>query len=97
MHTVIIAVHFVLINYFIFYHPLPNTIFFIVLDNASSYSFVLGSGECDEQFCNYALEADTEYTIKVRGFTSNAYRDSDILTFTTGEFQYITNSSITDS
>lgn len=57
-----------------------------LLGGNSTVTFYIGVGNCTTVFedCNEALEPETEYAFKIRGFTNHGYRDSPVVIFITG-------------
>lgn len=58
----------------------------VILDGNSTAVFHIGVGNCTTVYenCNKALDPETEYAFKIRGFTSHGYRDSPTVYFVTG-------------
>ncbi|KAI4463580.1 cytokine receptor [Holotrichia oblita] len=53
---------------------------------SANYTFVIGNGNCstdNSSYCNGPLKPETRYAIRIRGYTSNAYRDTSVIYFTT--------------
>ncbi|KAK9721424.1 TM proximal of protein tyrosine phosphatase, receptor type J [Popillia japonica] len=53
---------------------------------SANYTYVIGIGNCsvdNNSYCNGPLRPETQYAVRIRGFTSNAYRDTSVIYFIT--------------
>lgn len=54
---------------------------FILFQDVRNSTYYLGTGDCNQDYCNGEFTPGMQYYLKVRGFTQSTYRDSQPINF----------------